>query len=136
MPHKTFETPFTVREEHLDTFGHVNNATYLQILEQARWDLITENGYGIDQVKRLAQGPVILEITLRFARELTNRKTYRIQSALESYEGKVGKMKQLILNENGELCCEAGFVFGLFDLKARKLVSPTPEWKKAIGMAD
>ena len=36
-----------IREQHLDTFGHVNNAKYLEILEEARWDLITGNGYGL-----------------------------------------------------------------------------------------
>jgi acyl-CoA thioester hydrolase len=136
MPHKTFEAPLAIREEHLDTFGHVNNATYLQILEQARWDLITDNGYGIDYVRQSGKGPVILEITLRFQRELTNRKTFRILSALESYDGKIGKMKQSIVNEANEVFCEARFVFGLFDLAARKLIEPTPEWKRAIGMEE
>ena len=134
MPHKVFEAPLLIREKHLDTFGHVNNATYLQILEQARWDLITDNGYGISVVQSTGQGPVILEIHMRFLRELTNRKRYRILSELEAYDGKIGKMKQTIVSDSGEVCCEAGFVFGLFDLRARKLIEPTPEWQRAIGM--
>jgi thioesterase-3 len=28
----------TVRGYHLDLFGHVNNARYLEFLEEARWD--------------------------------------------------------------------------------------------------
>ena len=35
------EYALVIREQHLDTFGHVNNAKYLEILEEARWDLIT-----------------------------------------------------------------------------------------------
>jgi acyl-CoA thioester hydrolase len=136
MAHKVFEAPLSIREEHLDTFGHVNNATYLQILEQARWDLITDNGYGLDYIRSSGKGPVILEISLRFTRELTNRKSFRILSTLESYEGKVAKMKQTIVNEVGEVHCEAHFVFGLFDLAARRLLEPTPEWKHAIGMEE
>lgn len=31
------EYPVVIREHHLDTFGHVNNAAYLDILEEARW---------------------------------------------------------------------------------------------------
>jgi acyl-CoA thioester hydrolase len=33
-----------------------------------------------------------------------------------------------------EVCCTAEFTIGFFDLKARKLILPTPEWLKAIGM--
>lgn len=62
----------TILEGHLDTFGHVNNASYLEILEEARWDLITRNGYGLDAVRRLGIGPVVLEAHLRFVRELHN----------------------------------------------------------------
>lgn len=32
------------------------------------------------------------------------------------------------------IASEAIFTFGLFDLKARKMISPTPEWKSAIGL--
>ena len=62
-----------IHEQHLDTFGHVNNAAYLQILEEARWDLITRNGYGLDEVHRRRIGPVVLDVELRFRRELRNR---------------------------------------------------------------
>jgi hypothetical protein len=35
---------------------------------------------------------------------------------------------------DGEDCCHAEFVFGLFDLKERRLILPTPEWLCAIGL--
>jgi thioesterase-3 len=124
-----------ILEQHLDTFGHVNNATYLQILEQARWDLITQNGYGLEEVHRRAVGPTILEIHLRFARELRNRQRVSIHSWLESYSGKVGKLIQQITDQAGSLCCEATFTMGLFDLTTRKLILPTPEWLKALGLS-
>lgn len=41
------EYPVVIREDQLDTFGHVNNAAHLDILEEARWDIITRNGYGL-----------------------------------------------------------------------------------------
>jgi len=34
----------------------------------------------------------------------------------------------------GEVCCEAQFTIGLFDLTARRLVRPTPEWVKGLGL--
>ncbi len=128
------EYKLLIQEHHLDTFGHVNNAVYLQLFEQARWDLITGNGYGLAEVHRLKIGPTILEVHVRFSRELRNRQTITIKTWLESYQGKIGKLVQQILDDAGKVCCEAVFTMGVFDLNARKLILPTPEWLKAIGI--
>jgi thioesterase III len=130
------EYPLTIREAHLDTFGHVNNATYLAILEEARWELITRNGYGLDEVAQRRIGPTILEINLKFQRELRNRQRIVIRTWMESYIGKIGKVVQQIVDPEDNLCCEALFTIGLFDLTARKLIPPTPEWIKALGLTE
>jgi acyl-CoA thioester hydrolase len=130
----THEYRLLIQEHHLDTFGHVNNAVYLQLFEQARWDLITNNGYGLADVHRLQMGPTILEAQVRFARELRNRQTIVIKTWLESYAGKTGKLVQHISDEAGILCCEAVFTIGLFDLAARKLIVPSAQWIQALGL--
>jgi acyl-CoA thioester hydrolase len=122
-------------ERHLDTFGHVNNATYLDLFEAARWDWITGNGFGLDRIRELQQGPTVLEVTLRFKREIKNRQQILIRTWVESYEGKVGTVAQEMRDEAGELCCEGRFLCALFDLKARRLLAPTPEWLVAVGLA-
>ncbi|HEY3234558.1 MAG TPA: hypothetical protein VGJ84_07565 [Polyangiaceae bacterium] len=43
---------------------------------------------------------------------------------------------QQISNQSGELCCEAVLVIALFDVRARKLIAPTPEWLRAIGVSE
>ena len=52
-----FKYPVQIGESHLDTFGHVNNAKYLEIFEDARWELISKNGYGLEEVHRRKIGP-------------------------------------------------------------------------------
>jgi len=128
-----FSYSLTIREHHLDTFGHVNNATYLSILEEARWELITQNGYGLFYIRETGLGPTILEINIKFIKELRLRQEIVIESRMISYEGKIGKIEQKMLR-NGEECCIAEFTIGLFSVKERKLVLPTPEWLKAIGL--
>lgn len=122
-----------IKEFHLDTFGHVNNATYLSLFEEARWDLISENGYGLKEVQVKKEGPVILDVHCKFLKELKCREWVSIQTEMLEYPSKIGKLKQSIMNEKNEKACEAIFTFGLFDLKLRKLIPPTDEWKKAIG---
>jgi acyl-CoA thioester hydrolase len=128
------EYPVLIREQHLDTFGHVNNARYLELFEEARWDLITRNGYGVDDIVRTRIGPTILEVTLKFQRELRNRQAVVIKSWTDSYVGKIARFTQQMLDDKGRLCCEGTFVLALFDLAARKLIPPTPEWLRAVGI--
>ena len=123
-----------VREHHLDTFGHMNNATYLEIFEEARWELIGGNGYGMKEIHKTGQGPVILEVNLKFLKELKLRENITIHTTLLGYPGKVGQLKQVIINQNKEAAAEAVFTFALFDLRERKLIVPTEAWKRAVGM--
>ena len=125
--------PLMILESHLDTFGHVNNAAYLQIFEEARWDLITGNGYGLNQILKTGFGPVILEINLRFRKELKLRQKVVIETTLKSCDKKLITIAQEIIDGDGQSYCSAEFRCGLFDLKGRKLVLPTPAWLKGIG---
>jgi thioesterase-3 len=125
---------FQVLETHLDIFGHMNNATYLRLFEEARWDFITQAGYGLPKILHSQLGPVVLEVNVKFKKELRNRDQVTIESICTDYVKKVATLSQIMRNEQGEDCCQADFVFGLFDLKARKLVMPTPEWLEAVGL--
>lgn len=137
MPiNKKFIYPLIIKEHHLDTFGHVNNAMYLQILEEARWEFLSSQGVGLHEIQALQTGPVVLECTIKFLRELRLREPIRIESQMLSYEGKIGVMQQEILTEQNVLSCQALFTFGFFDLKERKLLVPTKEWLHAIGIGD
>ena len=96
-----------IHEGHLDTFGHVNNAKYLELYEQARWDLITHNGYGLDQIKTLKIGPVVLEIDLTFKREITNREVITIESEPQKVEHPlIMEIQQRMLKADGSLASQ------------------------------
>jgi thioesterase-3 len=123
-----------IREHHLDTFGHVNNAVYLELFEEARWEVISSRGYGIETIKTTGLGPTLLDVHLKFMKELRLREQIVIKTQLVSYEGKVALLGQWIENAAGVRCCEAEFKIGLFDTRQRKLVLPTPEWLKALGI--
>lgn len=123
-----------IQETHLDFFGHVNNAKYLELFEQARWEAITLNGYGLDVIKETGQGPVILEVNLKYLKELKHRQKITIDVNVLHYKGKIGQLAQKMKNDKNEVCAELTVTFGLFDLTTRKLVEPTELWKKALGL--
>ncbi len=134
MASPVHEHSLLIVERHLDTFGHVNNAAYLDLFEAARWEWITANGFGLARIQALQQGPTVLEVTLRFKREIRNRQRILIRTWAESYTGKICIIRQEMRDEANELCCDARFTCALFDLKARRLLAPTEEWLRALGV--
>lgn len=130
-----YEYLTTIRELHLDSFGHVNNAVYAQLFEEARWDFITKNNYGLDRIKELQVGPVILDMRIRFKREVLNRENIIIKSQTSSLVSpRIMVLEQVMYKSDGKVASEAEFTIGVFDMKARKLVDAPPEWLKAVGV--
>lgn len=125
-----------ILEHHLDTFGHVNNATYLELYEEARWDFITARGWGLMEIQMRQLGPVILSANITFKRELLNRETITIHSQSQEMKNrKVMQLNQWMVKDNGKTASTLELEVGLLDMRQRKLVGPTEEWLKAIGMA-
>lgn len=129
---KKFIYPLTIKETHLDSFNHVNNAVYLMLFEEARWDFISKNNYGIEKIKETGLGPTILQISINFSKELRAKDEIVIESELVFYKKKIGKLIQKMVRKN-EICSTAEFTIGLFDINQRKLILPTEEWLNAIG---
>ena len=129
-----FSYEVTIRESHLDSFGHMNNAAYLVLFEEARWEFITRNGYSLGKVQELRQGPVVLELSMKFKKEVLLRERIRITLHLLEARGKTCRFRQEMIKEDGSTATELELTFGLFDLATRRLIDPTPEWKKAVGL--
>jgi len=132
---KDFSTKIQILESHLDTFGHVNNATYLSLYEQARWEFITQRGFGLKEIQERGVGPVILELNLKFKREVKNREIIEIVSSPRPPERElIMTMNQKMLKEDGSIASTLELTVGLMDLHARKLIAPTAQWLYAIGL--
>lgn len=131
--HLKFTWHFHVLETHLDTFGHMNHATYLQLFEQARWEFITERGYGLKKIIETQIGPTILEANIRYKRELLLRERILVESICPEYKGKIGKVFQKMVKENGDEAATLEVTVGLFDMRARRLINATNEWLYALG---
>lgn len=131
MHRKIHRYPIFIKETDLDAYAHVNHTHYFKYFEDARWDYITQNGYGFKKIHDSGIGPVILEANIRYVKELRLHDKVVIETEFVSYEKKIGKIVQKMMRGDA-LCCVAEFTIALFDLKERKLVIPTEDWLKAI----
>jgi acyl-CoA thioesterase FadM len=73
--------------------------------------------------------------SVKFKKEITLREKIRITTRLVEQKKVVTRLHQEMVKEDGTVATEIDLVFGLFDLKTRRLIEPTPEWMKAIGIA-
>ncbi|MFF0589848.1 acyl-CoA thioesterase [Streptomyces sp. NPDC003781] len=120
-----FSVPVTVRGYETDTQGHLNQSVYLNYAEHARWSML--QAAGIRQADLVARGvgPVALETTIRFRRELLAGDEVTVSCAFEWGEGKTFRIRQLVTKADGTVAAEVEAVGGLMDLKQRRLV-PDP----------
>ena len=107
----------------------------MTLFEEARWDLIEGNNFGRVEIEKTGTGPIILEARIKYLREVEEGSKLIITTELDHYEGKVGSLSQIMAleGEESQEVSKATFLFGLFDLKRRRLVLPTPEFIKGIG---
>ena len=66
---KIYKYNFTVRGYELDSFGHVNNAVYLNYLEQARWEIMNEFKL-LDYFKKTGNFLIVIETNIKYINEL------------------------------------------------------------------
>ena len=130
---RKFSYKFTVDQDLLDEYGHVNNAKYLNLYEEARWDILDKSGHGQEMVRKSRKGPVILEVNVRFSRELLPGQRIRIETTSRRKNEKIFYFDQAMINEEGKEASRAVFTAALFDLEKRKMVTPGEDWLKAFG---
>ena len=123
-----------IRETDLDFLGHVNHAKYLSILEEARWEMISDAGYGFDKLQDAMISPVILEVNIQYKQEIGNRERITIETHSQMPPSKIGTLQQFIRKENGQLAATATITYGVMDLKQRRLILPPSTWLQAIGV--
>jgi acyl-CoA thioester hydrolase len=134
MSFKLSQYPLTIREQHLDTFGHVNNAIYLQLYEEARWQLITDGGWGLARIQQEKKGPVVLDLKLDFKAELRNRENIVIKTRFKEMKNKlVFTIEQWMEKEDGKVASTLELSIGIMDLSERRLIIPPADWMKAIS---
>ena len=136
MNAETFHYQVIIKEHHLDTFGHVNNATYLELYEEARWEFITANGYGLKDIMAKEKGPVILNINVSFNAEIKNREVIKIESKLIKMKNDlVIVLEQKMIKEDGKMASKIELEIGLMDLVKRKLIRSDEQWLAALGIS-
>lgn len=87
---------------------------------------------GVDFVRRYNQGPIILEITIGFRKELKPGQEVIIETRSRRKGSRLFVFDQVMKDNEGRIFSKAEFTGALFNLKTRKMIVPDEKWIKAF----
>ncbi|QLG87122.1 acyl-CoA thioesterase [Chitinibacter bivalviorum] len=106
-------TVIKVRGYHLDLYGHVNNARYLEFLEEARWGLL-EDRTGLAWFAERQLALVISRIDIRYKRPATMGDVLIIETELTELRERDAIITQKVVRQdNGKLVAQAEVTFAV-----------------------
>ncbi|WP_407288617.1 acyl-CoA thioesterase [Streptomyces sp. BP-8] len=121
-PFAAFAVPVTVRGYETDSQGHLNQSVYLQYAEHARWSLLQASGIRQSDLVDRRIGPVTIETTIRYRRELRAGDEVEVSCAFVWGEGRTFRVEQTVRKADGTVAAELSAVGGLLDLTERTLL--------------
>ncbi|POX49757.1 thioesterase [Streptomyces sp. Ru71] len=128
-----FSVRITVRGYETDTQGHLNQSVYLNYAEHARWSLLQAAGISQARLISTGVGPVALETTIRYKRELLAGDEVDVTCAFSWGGGKTFRIEQIFRKTDGTVAAELTAVGGLLDLKERRMVANPQDHFKELA---
>jgi len=127
-------TTLSVRGYHLDVYGHVNNARYLEFLEEARWRFFAEKGV-IKQITGETLGMVVVNININYRRAALIHEELEITTGLTRVGNKSFIIHQVIsLATTGDVIADTDGTYVLFDNKKGKSVVIEGEYRDLLDL--
>lgn len=112
-------TEIKIRGYHLDMFGHVNNARYLEFLEEGRWAFFDENPEFFHHLKHV--NFLVANININYRRPAFFGDVLDIRTQLSKIGNSSGVIRQEAYNkENAMLIADADITFVITDAKSQK----------------
>lgn len=114
------QTQITVRGFHIDVYQHVNNARYLEFLEEARWaGLEQSESFQWMMANNIAF--VVVNININYRSPAVLGDVLTISSAVEQLNGKSGVLSQVVTRQSAsDVVADALITFVCIDLKTQK----------------
>jgi thioesterase-3 len=137
-PFQPHRTEIKVRGYHLDLYGHVNNARYLEFLEEARWGFTEEYG-SIEAFSQAGLAFVIVNININYRRAALMGEQLVIETAMQKIGSRSAVIHQLVkLQDSDTVVAEADVTFVIYSQQAggavamegevRALFEALPAW--------
>jgi len=108
-----------IRGYHTDLYQHVNNARYLEFLEEGRWQLLEDH---MDLEAIMKQGALffVVNINISYKGQAKVNDVVLIKSGLGKIGNKSAVIRQQVINKGtGQLCADADITFIIADFNGK-----------------
>lgn len=128
------QTKIKVRGYHIDIYQHVNNARYLEFLEEARWDGL-ENSESFKWLTAKNIAFIVANININYRRPAVLGDELTVTSQLQQLNGKSGVLSQVVtLDPEGQVVADALITFVCIDLKTQKALPLEGELREKLDL--
>ena len=122
-----------VRGYHLDLYGHVNNARYLEFLEEARWSLL-EEGQALEWWYNRGLSLIVASVTINYRRPAGLGVDLDIRSRMKRIGGRSAIIHQDVVNAaSGDTVADADVTFVIVSRETGKPVALDNELRVSLG---
>lgn len=134
MSQEIFESRHKVRSYECDSYGHVNNATYLNFLEFARMEALEQKSLTLSKLKQLGFMVLIRRVEIDYKFPASMGDHLIIRTYVSEHRRTSGTFTQEITRENDKkLIITANVTWVFTNLQGRPMAIP-PVIKEAFGI--
>ncbi|MCP1313386.1 MULTISPECIES: thioesterase family protein [unclassified Halomonas] len=109
-----------VRGYHLDGYGHVNNARYLEFMEEGRWAFFDDHAELIRELNRAGRAFVVVNLNIDYKRAAVQNDDLCVLTGILDVGERSARCHHRILTSDGKVVAQADLTFVLLDLKANE----------------
>jgi acyl-CoA thioester hydrolase len=129
---EAFSVRIRVRGYELDTQGHLNWAEYLHYAEHTRWEFLAAAGITQDGLLATGVGPVVLDVSVAFRRELRGGDEVDVSCAFVFGGRPTFRILQDFKRPDGMVAASLSSMSGLIDLRERRLIEDPAKHFRAL----
>jgi thioesterase-3 len=121
-----------VRGYHLDGYGHVNNARYLEFMEEGRWDFFDQHPAMIQQLHQAGRAFVVVNLNIDYLAAARHGDDLEIVTGIVDVGERSGLCHHRIVRQDGTVIAQADLTFVLLDMRANKAAAIEGEVREAL----
>tara|TARA_R110000796_G_scaffold251305_1_gene382370 strand:+ start:818 stop:1252 length:435 start_codon:yes stop_codon:yes gene_type:complete len=122
-----------VRGYHLDGYGHVNNARYLEFMEEGRWDYFDQHPAMIKELHQAGRAFVVVNLNINYLAAARHGDDLEIMTGIVDVGERSGLCHHRIVRKDGIVIAQADLTFVLLDMQANKAAAIEGEVREALA---
>lgn len=121
MHHTLSRHSLRVRGYHLDGYGHVNNARYLEFMEEGRWGFFDDHPALMKELHQAGKAFVVVNLNIDYCKAALDGDDLVVVTGIISVgERSAVCHHQVVRQRDNALVAQADLTFVLLDIKANK----------------